>query len=307
MTRRVAVIGAGTIGASWAAIFLARGFEVAATDPAAGAEDFARNFINNAWPTLQKLGLVVPGASAQRMSFHRGVAAAINGAEFVQENGPEREDLKIELFAEIDAALPGDTVIASSSSGLLISRVSAKCKHPQRCVIGHPFNPPHLIPLVEVVGGAKTSAQALAAAMDFYRELGKRPIHIRKEVRGHVANRLQAALWREAIHLVAEGVVSVADADAAIAFGPGLRWALMGPHLTFHLGGGEGGMTHFMAHLAGPMQNWMDDLGATRLTEPVRQLIIDGVAAEAGTRSIGDLQRWRDRKLIEILKVSGTP
>ena len=307
MTRRVAVIGAGTIGASWAAIFLARGFEVAATDPAAGAEDFTRHFINNAWPTLQKLGLVVPGASTQRMSFHRGVAAAVNGAEFVQESGPEREDLKIDLFAEIDAALPGDTVIASSSSGLLISRVSAKCKHPQRCVIGHPFNPPHLIPLVEVVGGQKTSAQAIVATMDFYRALGKHPIHIRKEVRGHVANRLQAALWREAIHLVAEGVVSVADADAAIAFGPGLRWALMGPHLTFHLGGGEGGVTHFMAHLAGPMQNWMDDLGATQLTEPVRQLIIDGVAAEAGTRSIGDLQRWRDRKLIEILKVSGTP
>jgi 3-hydroxyacyl-CoA dehydrogenase len=307
MTRRVAAIGAGTIGASWAAIFLARGFEVAATDPAAGAEDTAGHLINNAWPTLQKLGLVVPGASAQRMSFHHSVAAAVNGAEFVQESAPEREDLKIELFAEIDSALPGETVIASSSSGLLISRVSAKCKHPQRCVIGHPFNPPHLIPLVEIVGGAKTSAQALAAAMDFYRDLGKRPIHIRKEVRGHVANRLQAALWREAIHLVAEGVVSVADADAAIAFGPGLRWALMGPHLTFHLAGGEGGMTHFMAHLGGAFQSQMDDLGATRLTEPVRQLIIDGVAAEAGPRSIGDLQRWRDRKLIEILKVSGTP
>lgn len=307
MTRRVAVIGAGTIGASWAAIFLARGFEVAATDPAVGAEDFARHFINNAWPTLQKLGLVVPGANLQRMSFHRGVAEAVNGAEFVQENGPEREDLKIELFAEIDAALPGDTVIASSSSGLLISRVTAKCTHPQRCVIGHPFNPPHLIPLVEVVGGEKTAAQVITATMDFYRALGKHPIHIKKEVRGHVANRLQAALWREAIHLVAEGVVSAADADAAIAFGPGLRWALMGPHLTFHLAGGEGGMTHFMAHLAGPVQSWMDDLGATRLTEPVRQLIIDGVAAEAGPRSIGDLQRWRDRKLIEILKVSGTP
>jgi carnitine 3-dehydrogenase len=307
MTRRVAVIGAGAIGAGWAAIFLARGFEVAAIDPAPGAEDFARRFIDNAWPTLQELGLIVPGAGAQRMSFHSGVAAAVNGAELVQENAPEREDLKIELFAEIDAALPDDKVIASSSSSLLISRVSAKCKHPQRCVIGHPFNPPHLIPLVEVVGGAKTSAQTLAAAMDFYRGLGKRPIHIRKEVRGHVANRLQAALWREAIHLVAEGVVSVADADAAIAFGPGLRWALMGPHLTFHLGGGEGGMTHFMASLGGAFQSQMDDLGATRLTEPVRQLIIEGVAAEAGSRSIGDLRRWRDRKLIEILKVSGTP
>jgi 3-hydroxyacyl-CoA dehydrogenase len=307
MTRRVAVIGAGTIGASWAAIFLARGYEVAATDPSAGAEAFARRFIDNAWPTLEKLGLVVPGASAQRMDFHRDVAATVEGAQFVQESGPEREDLKIELFAEIDAALPGDTVIASSSSGLLISRVTVKCKRPQRCVIGHPFNPPHLIPLVEVVGGDKTSPQAVAAAMEFYRALGKHPIHIKKEVRGHVANRLQAALWREAIHLVAEGVVSVADADAAIAYGPGLRWALMGPHLTFHLAGGEGGMTHFMAHLAGPVQSWMDDLGQTRLTPPVQKMIIDGVGLEAGSRSIGDLQRWRDRKLIEILKVSAAP
>ena len=215
--------------------------------------------------------------------------------------------MKIELFAEIDAALPDDTVIASSSSSLLISRLTTKCTHPQRCVIGHPFNPPHLIPLVEVVGGEKTSAQAMAATMDFYRALGKHPIRIKKEMRGHVANRLQSALWREAIHLVAEGVVSVADADAAIAFGPGLRWALMGPHLTFHLGGGEGGMTHFMAHLGDQFQSQMDDLGTTRLTEPVRKLIIDGVAAEAGSRSIGDLRRWRDRKLIEILKVSGTP
>src|SRR5262249_54013958 len=159
---------------------------------------------------------------------------------------PEREDVKIELFKEIDGAAPAQTVIASSSSGLLISRVTVECKHPERCVIGHPFNPPHLIPLVEVVAGDKTSPQAVDTAMQFYRDIGKHPIRINKEVRGHVANRLQAALWREAIHLVADGVVSVADADAAIAYGPGLRWALMGPHLTFHLAGGEGGMTHFM-------------------------------------------------------------
>ena len=152
-------------------------------------------------------------------------------------------------------------MIASSSSGLLISRVTAKCKHPERCVIGHPFNPPHLIPLVEVVGGAKTSPGAVDESDELLPRDRQAPIHIKKEVRGHVANRLQAALWREAIHLVAEGVVSVADADAAIAYGPGLRWALMGPHLTFHLAGGEGGMTHFMEHLVPPMQGWMDDLG----------------------------------------------
>jgi carnitine 3-dehydrogenase len=307
MTQRIAVIGAGTIGASWAAAFLARGHEVTAYDPAAGDEAFMRRFIDNAWPTLEKLGHVVRGADPKRISFPSNVATTVKGAAFVQESGPEREDVKIGLFAEIDAALPAEVVIASSSSGLLISRVSVQCKHPERCVIGHPFNPPHLIPLVEVVGGEKTSPEAIAKAMEFYRALGKHPIHIKKEVRGHAANRLQAALWREAIHLVAEGVVSVADADAAIAYGPGLRWALMGPHLTFHLAGGEGGMSHFMSHIGPAVQSWMDDLGQARLTEPVQKMIIDGVAAEAGSRSIADLQRWRDRKLIEILKVSGEP
>src|SRR5476651_966261 len=307
MTQRIAVIGAGTIGASWATAFLARGYEVAAYDPSPSAEAFARRFIDNAWLTLQKLDWVVPGADPKRISFPGGVAATVQGAQFVQESGPEREDMKIALFAEIDAALPPEVVIATSSSGLLISRVSVRCKHPERCVIGHPFNPPHLIPLVEVVGGDKTSPQAIATAIEFYRALGKHPIHIKKEVRGHAANRLQAALWREAIHLVEEGVVSVADADAAIAFGPGLRWALMGPHLTFHLAGGEGGMPHFMSHIGPAVQSWMDDLGAPRLTEPVQKMIIDGVAAEAGARTIADLQRWRDRKLIEILKVSAAP
>jgi carnitine 3-dehydrogenase len=307
MPKRVAVIGAGTIGASWAAYFLARGFEVGAYDPLPNDEAFARRFIDNAWPTLEKLNAVQPGADRKRFAFFGEPAAAVKGAEFVQESGPEREDLKIELFATLDASLPPETVIATSSSGLLISRVSAKCRHPQRCVIGHPFNPPHLIPLVEVVGGAKTSPEAITKAMNFYRDIGKHPIHIRKEVRGHVANRLQAALWREAVHLVTEGVVSVADADAAIAYGPGLRWALMGPHLTFHMAGGEGGMAHFMSHIGPAMQGWMDDLGQTRLTPEVQKAIINGVTEEAAGRSMADLQRWRDRKLIEILKVSGEP
>jgi carnitine 3-dehydrogenase len=307
MAKRVAVIGTGTIGASWAAYFLARGFEVGAYDPSPHGEAFARRFIDNAWPTLEKLGAVKPDANRKRFEFFSELAAAAKDAEFVQESGPEREDLKIELFATLDAAVPPATVVATSSSGLLISRVSARCKHPQRCVIGHPFNPPHLIPLVEVVGGAKTSAEAITKAMKFYRDIGKHPIHIRKEVRGHVANRLQAALWREAVHLVADGVVSVADADAAIAYGPGLRWALMGPHLTFHMAGGEGGMAHFMSHIGPAIQGWMDDLGETRLTPQVQNTIIEGVAEEAAGRSMADLQRWRDRKLIEILKVAGEP
>jgi len=250
---------------------------------------------------------VQPGADRKRFSFFKDPAAAAKGAAFVQESGPELEGVKIELFAAIDGATPLDSVIASSSSGLLISRVTAKCKHPERCVIGHPFNPPHLIPLVEVVGGAKTSPGAVTKAMNFYREIGKHPIHIKKEVLGHAANRLQMALWREAIHLVMEGVVSVADADAAIAYGPGLRWALMGPHLTFHMGGGDGGMKHYLDHLGPANQSWMDDLGAPRLDAKTQKAIIDGVTDEAAGRSMDDLRRWRDRKLIEILRVSGEP
>lgn len=308
MIQRVAVIGSGTIGASWATYFLARGLEVSAYDPRPDGETFVRRFAETAWPTLQTLGWVRPGANEQGLRFCREVRAALEGAQFVQESAPEREDVKIALFAEMDAALAGDVVIASSSSGLLISRVTERCRQPQRCVIGHPFNPPHLIPLVEVVGGARTSEAAIATAMGFYRDIGKHAIRLKKEVRGHVANRLQVALWREAIHLVVEGVVSVADADAAIAYGPGLRWALMGPHLTFHLAGGEGGMAHFMSHIgAGPFQSLMDDLGAPRLTAPVQQTIIEGVTAEAGSRSIADLRKWRDRKLIEILKESASP
>lgn len=304
MTKRVAVIGAGTIGASWAAIFLARGLEVRAYDPAPQSEAFVQRFITNAWPTLEKLGQIVPGEGQNRVSFFKTPGEAVDGAEFVQESGPEREDVKIELLAQIDAAAPAQSVVASSSSGLPISRVVAKCKHPEHCVIGHPFNPPHLIPLVEVVGGEKTAPAAIDRAMQFYREIGKHPIRINKEVPGHVANRLQAALWREAVHLVAEGVVSVADADAAIAYGPGLRWALMGPHLTFHLGGGEGGMTNFMSHIVPAMETWISDLGNPKFTPDVQKKIIDGVAEEAGSRTIADLQRWRDRKLIEILRVS---
>jgi carnitine 3-dehydrogenase len=298
---RVAVIGAGTIGASWAAYFLSRGLHVTASDPAPDAEDFARRYVAAAWPTLERLGGMAPGARLDRMRFERDSGRAVADAQFIQENGPEREDVKIALFAELDAAAPPDAVIVSSSSGLLISRIQSRCRHPERCVLGHPFNPPHLIPLVEVVGGEKTSADAVDKTLAFYRQIGKHPIHIRKEVAGHVANRLQAALWREAVHLVAEGVADVADVDAAITYGPGLRWPIFGPHLTFHLAGGVGGMEHFMKHLLVPMQSWWDDLGNPEMTLAVQRKIIDGVADEAAGRSIGDLAAERDRRLIAIL------
>jgi 3-hydroxyacyl-CoA dehydrogenase len=239
------------------------------------------------------------------MHFFSDPVAAVEGAEFVQENGPENEALKIELFARLDAALPASTIVASSSSGLLMSRIQSRCAHPERTVIGHPFNPPHLMPLVEVVGGSRTSPETIARALAFYREIGKFPIHIRAELRGHVANRLQAALWREAIHLVDTGVASVADVDAAVAYGPGLRWAIMGPSLTFHLGGGEGGIVHFMEHLAGPTQSWWDDLGTPRLTPDVQQKIIAGVLEETGNRPIADLARERDEAIVNIRTALG--
>jgi carnitine 3-dehydrogenase len=300
--KHVAVIGAGTIGASWAAYFLSRGMSVTASDPAPNAETFIRDYVRTAWPTLERMGLAA-GASPDRLRFERDPVAAVAGAEFVQESAPEREEMKVELFERLDRALPPEVILASSSSGIPISNIAVRCRHAERCIIGHPFNPPHVIPLVEVVGGKRTSPKVIDRAIAFYREIGKHPIHIRKEVRGHLVNRLQAALWREAVHLVNEGVATVADVDAGIAYGPGLRWAIMGPHLLFHLAGGVGGMTHFMPHLGVPLaRDWWRDLGTPELTPEVQRKIIDGVADEAAGRSIPELAAERDRCLIAILE-----
>lgn len=300
--RRVAVIGAGTIGASWAAYFLSRGLEVAVSDPAPGAPDLVRRMIDGAWPVLARLGATAD-ADPSRWRFESDPAAAAEGAQFVQESAPERYDVKRALLPRVDAVLPPEVVIASSSSGLLVSRLTEGCRHPERVVIGHPFNPPHMIPLVEVVGGAKASRAAVAAAMGFYRAVGKHPIELRKEVPGHLANRLQAALWREAIHMVAEGVASVADVDAAISEGPGLRWALMGPHLTFHLAGGQGGMEHFLHHIVPAMQAWWDDLGTPAMTPALARKLVEGVAQEAGGRSVTELEARRDALLAKLLEM----
>ena len=304
--RRVAVIGTGTIGASWTAYFLARGLEVRASDPAPQAETALRRFVDAAWPVLARLGAIPAAAPHEALTFCADPETAAAGVDFVQENAPEREPVKRALLARIDAVLPPEVLIASSSSGLLITRLQADCGHPERCLIGHPFNPPHLIPLVEVVGGERTAPAAIERALAFYAAIGKRPIHIRREVAGHVANRLQAALWREAVHLVAAGVASVADIDAAISEGPGLRWALMGPHLTFHLAGGTGGMAHFLEQLGPPLESWWDDLGSPRLTPAIGQALAAGVAAEADGRDIAALAAERDRFLVDLLALKGT-
>ena len=299
--RNVAIVGAGVIGASWAALYLARGLSVVATDPAPNAEANLRRYIDAAWKDLTVIGLS-PNASRERLQFTLDMQKALSGADLVQENGPERKDFKIKLFADMDAATPPDSIIASSSSGLTMSVMQSACKHPERCVIGHPFNPPHVVPLVEVVGGAKTSTETVQNAISFYASIGKKPIHVRKEVVGHVANRLQAALYREIVHLIEQGVLDVADSDAAVCWGPGLRWGVMGPNLLFHLGGGQGGIQHFMEHLSGPVATWWKDLGKlTEFSPQVKQTIIDGVLKEAGNRSIEELERERDAMLLELL------
>ena len=302
--RRIAIVGTGVIGASWAALFLAHGLEVIATDPAPDAEENLREYIDDAWPALEQLGLS-SGASKERLSFTTKLSDALEGVDLVQENGPERPDFKIKLFADMDALTPETTILASSSSGIPIGISQSSCKHPERCVIGHPFNPPHLIPLVEVVGSEKTSSATIERAMVFYASIGKRPIHVRKEVVGHVANRLQAALYREVVYLIEQDVLSVSDADAAVSWGPGLRWGLMGPNLLFHLAGGQGGIQHFMEHLAGPMTTWWKDLGNPEFTPELKEKIVQGVLAEAGNQSIDELAEERDSLLLGLLALRG--
>src|SRR5712691_2850400 len=299
--RRIAIVGTGVIGASWSAFYLARGFNVVATDPAPHAEEKLRHYVDSAWKDLSTLGLAA-NASSNNLEFTTNMKQALTDADFVQENGPERADFKIKLFADLDLATPIESIIASSSSGLAMTVMQSACKHPERCVVGHPFNPPHVVPLVEVVGGSKTSPQAIDQAIAFYASVGKKPIRLHKEVVGHVANRLQAALYREVVHLIEQGVLNVADADTAVCWGPGLRWGAMGPSLLFHLGGGEGGIQHFMEHLSGPMAGLWRDLGPlTDFTPGSRQTIIDGVVSEANGRSLDELARERDAVLLGLL------
>jgi 3-hydroxyacyl-CoA dehydrogenase len=300
---QVAIIGTGVIGASWAALFLAKGLDVIATDVAPDAEASLRSFVDAAWPALKRLGLA-RGASQKRLRYTADLSDAVKGADLVQENGPERIDFKKKLYGQLDELLPSDVIIASSSSGLTMSEIQSGCPfHPERCVIAHPFNPPHLIPLVEIVGGAKTSEETIRRASEFYTALGKQTVRLHKEVPGHVANRLQAALAREVYHLVAEGVVSVADVDTALCWGPGLRWAIMGQVLLNHLGGGQGGMEHFLQQFTGPMTAWWKVLGSPQLTPELQQKLIDGVHAEVGSRSIDDLAAERDEVLLGLLEL----
>src|SRR5258707_3960771 len=301
--RRVTIIGTGVIGASWAALYLAKGLDIVATDIAPNAEAALKRFVDAAWPALKRLGLA-PGASQSKLSFTPKIEAAVSGADLVQENGPERLDFKQKLYGQLDDLLPAAVIIASSSSGLTMSEIQLGCRsHPERSVIGHPFNPPHLVPLVEIVGGAKTSEETIERVAEFYKSIGRRTVRVRKEMPGHVANRLQAAIAREVYYLVAEGVVSAADADTALCWGPGLRWGLMGNMLLNHLGGGPGGIKHFFQQFTGPMTAWWKTISAPELLPELQKKLIDSVHAEVGSRSIDSLAAERDEMLLGLLEL----
>jgi carnitine 3-dehydrogenase len=291
----VAVIGAGSIGGSWAALALAKGLSVHVADPDPSAEVRLRAAVAD-----HLLELDTEPTALERMTVHADASSAATQADLVLEAGPERVEVKQELFAALDASAPPDVVLASSSSGIGPSAFQGACRHPERVVVAHPFNPPHLVPLVEVVGGRATSEAAVESTMAAMRLLGRRPVRVRAELPGHVVNRLQAALWREAYDLVRRGAITVADLDQAVASGPGLRWALLGPIATQHLSGGPGGMGHVLEHLGPPMVEWWNDLGAPELTPELAGRLVDGVAEEMGGRERDVLAR-RDRALRELL------
>jgi 3-hydroxyacyl-CoA dehydrogenase len=305
--RRIAVVGTGVIGASWTSLFLAKGLQVAATDPAPNAEASLKKFIESAWPTLKRLGLA-PGASQSNLKFTPELAQAVVGADLVQENGPERMEFKQKLYGQLDALLAPEAIIASSSSGLIMSEIQkGATAHPERCVIAHPFNPPHLIPLVEIVGGAKTSEETIGRAMEFYQSIGKETVRLYKELPGHVANRLQAAVGREVYHLVADGVLSAEDVDSALSWGPGLRWGVMGNMMLNHLAGGPGGIEHFFEQFTVPMTSFWNALGSPVLTPEVQRKLIDSVRAEVGSRSVEELEAQRDELLVGLIELRNRP
>lgn len=302
--RAVTCVGAGVIGGGWAAYFLARGHDVTAWDPGPDAEARLRAVVDLAWPALVEVGLA-EGASRERLRFEPDLARACAGADVVQESAPEDLELKVRLLADLDAVTPPHVVVASSTSGYPMSEMQVGCHHRDRMVVGHPFNPPYLIPLVEVVGGQGTTAETVAWASAFYRACGKTVVTMDREVPGFVANRLQEALWREALHMVQAGEATVEQIDTSIVAGPGLRWPVQGPLLTFHLAGGQGGMAHMLDHFGPSLLSPWTRLVAPELTPELRDAVVAGVAAEAGDRTIDDLVAERDAGIIAVQRALG--
>jgi len=302
MSESIACIGMGVIGCGWASHFSGQGIGVHAWDPDSKSEDLFKRTIEQAWPSMEKLGLA-KGASPDLVVFHKKIEEAVENCSLVQESSPERLELKQELLSTIDKACTTDCVIASSTSGYLVSDLALHCSvAPERVVVGHPFNPVYLLPLVELVAGPQTSVSAMDRAEDIYSNSGKTVLRLEKEIDGFIADRLQEAMWREALHMVANGEATVEQLDLSITAGPGLRWALMGPMLTFHLAGGEGGMAHMLDHFGPSLQSPWTRLEAPELTEHLRNAVVDGCSEEAAGRSVADLVIERDKGLTAIIQ-----
>ena len=298
--QHIAIIGTGVIGSGWAAHFLRNGMDVTAYDPAPDAEAKLSQKIESVWPTLARLSLH-PSASPDRLKFVHSLEEAVANAQFIQENTPERLPIKIATITAIDAAAPPDSIIASSTSGYGMTEMAVNVRHPERCVVAHPFNPPYLMPVVEVVAGEKTSEEAHQWAVDFYRATGKQPLKLTKEIPGFVADRIMEAVWREILHMIHNDMATVEEIDMAVRYGPGLRWAMMGPLTVLHLGGGAGGMAHLI-HQFGPSLKFpWTFLEAPELTDELAQKVIEGCERLTGGTSIHELEAERDDLLIRML------
>jgi carnitine 3-dehydrogenase len=302
--RRVAVVGCGLIGARWAAQFLAAGLDVTATDVLPGAEERLAATIGAAWPALVRLGRTQAGVPAAP-AFTAGLEEAVTGVDFVQENVPDDERLKLEVIGRIDAVADPRAVIASSTSGILPTFLQSGCRHPERVLVGHPFNPVHILPLVEVVPGRQTSADAIATAMAFYTGLGKRPLHVRTEAPGFVANRLQEALIREFFHLVNDGICTTAELDQAMTDGPGLRLALFGPAFVYLLGGGPQGMAGALRQFdPARLDGWSHNVYPP-MTEALIAKLDSQTASQAAGRGLEEWEALRDEFLLRLLQLRG--
>ena len=301
MTRTIGIVGTGVIGTGWAVRALARGYRVIATDPAPGAEERFRFGIERAWPSVRELGLF-PGADPEQVAWVDSLAEVAATADFLQESVPEDAEIKGPVHVELDAAAPPDVIIASSSSGLLPSEMQSVLEHRERFVVGHPFNPVYLLPLVEVVAGQETSAETVESAVDHYRDLGMHPLVVRNEIEGYLSDRLQEALWREILHLVSDDLATTDELDQALIYGPGLRWAGMGTNLTFYLAGGDGGMRHMLDQFGPALQLPWTHLDAPELTDELVDRMIEGTDAQADGRSIGELEKLRDGYLVSVMR-----
>lgn len=304
--KHVTSIGAGPIGAGWAAHFLARGYDVTAYLHDRNEEDKFMSVVNTAWPCLIDLGLA-DGASMERLTITDDLAKATKDAQFIQESAPERLPIKQDLYETLGRITASDVVIASSTSGLPMTDIQATCSTPERCVVGHPFNPPYLLPLVEVIGGNKTTDDALDWAMDFYATAGKEPVRLKKEIPGFIATRLQEALWREALHMVANGEATPEDIDRALRFGPAPRMAVQGQCMAFHVACGAGGMATNLDQFGPALKLPWTRLEAPELTRELRDAMVDGCNAMTEGKDFEDMATDRDRRIVAILKAANDP